>query len=232
MLAARPGRAPGGVGAYVLKQKRSVLREEIEALKRRQILQEARRLFFTMGYHGTTMDAISEALGMGKPFLYRHFPTKLDLLTELYDQAISMSEDALHRALESGNSPETTIRDFVRNYLEVVVTEREIVTIFFRESANVPAEKMHVLNEHKRTFDNRLTTVIQAGIDEGCFSVPSARLSVYAVVGMVNWSYQWYRAEGKLTPAELGDIFADFALAILGASGAVDRGTPPGLPAP
>lgn len=191
------------------------LRHEVEALKRQRLLEEARRLFYEQGYHKTTMDALAEAVGMGKPFVYRHFRNKLDLLTELYDQAIALSGQALEQALAEQESPEDRIRAFVRRYLDVVVNEREIVAIYFREAMNIPDERLAALDEHKRAFDNQLTAVIRKGIDDGVFRVPSARVAAFAIVGMVNWSYQWYRSSGPKPPDELGNIFADFALRLL-----------------
>jgi AcrR family transcriptional regulator len=193
------------------------IREQIDTLKRQRILEEARRLFFSLGYHRTTMEAIADAVDMGKPFLYRHFRNKLDLLVELYDEAIALSEAALERALADRTDSRETIRRFVRNYAQVVVNQREIVAIFFRENVNVPESELERIDEHKRAFDRKLAAVIQRGMDEGAFAVDNARLAAYAVVGMVNWAYQWYREGGRLSPSELGDVFADYALRILDA---------------
>lgn len=194
---------------------RPALREELDSLKRQRILAEARRLFFELGYRNTTMEAVAQAVGMGKPFVYRHFASKVDLLVELYDQAIALSEAALNNALAEQRRPRQTIRAFVRRYLDVVVSEREIVAIFFRELINVPHEKLLQINDHKRAFDNRLTAVIQEGIETEEFRVQSARVAAFAIVGMVNWCYQWYRPGAAFGPAELGEMFSEFALRIL-----------------
>jgi len=191
------------------------MREEVEYLKRKRILEEARRLFFSQGYRGTTMEAIADAVDMGKPFLYRHFRNKLELLVDLYDEAIALSEEALEDALSKGVNARDIVRIFVRNYLNVVLHEREIVAVFFRENVNVPPEELGRIDEHKRAFDRRLRAVIQRGIDAGEFSVDDARLASYAIVGMVNWSYQWYRERGRLSVAEIGEVFAEYALRIL-----------------
>ncbi|HBK04569.1 MAG TPA: hypothetical protein DDZ81_01760 [Acetobacteraceae bacterium] len=201
---------------------RNSMRQDVEALKRQCVLDEARRLFFTLGYHGTTMDAIADAVDMGKPFLYRHFRNKIELLVALYDHAIALSEDALDRALATRLNADETIRIFVRNYLGVVVTHRDIVAIFFRESLSVPPEKLLEIDRHKANFDQKLTAVIRGGIEAGSFRVSDARVAAFAVVGMINWSYQWYRESGSNTPAELGEMFGDFALGIL-KSGRVER---------
>ncbi len=191
------------------------MREEVEHLKRKRILEEARRLFFSQGYRGTSMEAIADAVEMGKPFLYRHFRNKLELLVELYDRAIALSEAALEDALSTGANARDIVRIFVRNYLDVVLHEREIVAVFFRENVNVPPDELRRIDEHKRAFDRRLRGVVQRGIDSGEFTVDDARLASYAIIGMVNWSYQWYRERGRLGVDEIGEVFAEYALRIL-----------------
>jgi AcrR family transcriptional regulator len=50
---------------------------------KQRILQEARSLFFRYGFSKVTMDEAAEALGMSKKTLYRHFPSKEELLEEV-----------------------------------------------------------------------------------------------------------------------------------------------------
>lgn len=47
---------------------------------RNRILTEARGLFFRYGFSRVTMDETAETLGMSKKTLYRHFPSKEELL--------------------------------------------------------------------------------------------------------------------------------------------------------
>jgi AcrR family transcriptional regulator len=47
---------------------------------RQRILTEARALFFRYGFSRVTMDEAAETLGMSKKTLYRHFPSKEELL--------------------------------------------------------------------------------------------------------------------------------------------------------
>ena len=47
---------------------------------KKRIMDEARSLFFRYGFGKVTMDEAAEALGMSKKTLYRHFPSKEELL--------------------------------------------------------------------------------------------------------------------------------------------------------
>jgi AcrR family transcriptional regulator len=55
--------------------------------RRRQLLDAALPCFARGGYRGTTTSELADAAGISPPILYRHFAGKLDLFTELLDEA-------------------------------------------------------------------------------------------------------------------------------------------------
>lgn len=59
-----------------------------EAAKRKQILTAARSLFLTRGYAGTSMDLVTMEAGISKQTLYRYYPTKEALFSDLLSQVI------------------------------------------------------------------------------------------------------------------------------------------------
>ncbi|MCB7136629.1 TetR/AcrR family transcriptional regulator [Cellulosimicrobium marinum] len=54
--------------------------------RRAQLLAIGEELFATDGYHHISMDDIADRAGVGKPVLYRHFPSKLDLYLAIVDE--------------------------------------------------------------------------------------------------------------------------------------------------
>ena len=54
--------------------------------RRVQLLAIGEDLFASHGYHHISMDDIAERAGVGKPVLYRHFPSKLDLYLAIVDE--------------------------------------------------------------------------------------------------------------------------------------------------
>ena len=52
-------------------------------MKRGGILAAAERLFLSLGYIGTTMDAVAIEAGVTKQTVYRYFPSKVSLFSAL-----------------------------------------------------------------------------------------------------------------------------------------------------
>lgn len=62
---------------------------------RLRILLEARELFFRYGFSKVTMDEAADKLGMSKKTLYKHFPSKEDLLEAVTADHIKECDDEL-----------------------------------------------------------------------------------------------------------------------------------------
>ncbi|MEV1142285.1 helix-turn-helix domain-containing protein [Micromonospora sp. NPDC049799] len=65
-------------------ERHPTLREQRRAETQRMIQAHAVRLFVERGYDGTTVNDVAEAAGVSAMTVYRHFPTKEDLV--LFDQ--------------------------------------------------------------------------------------------------------------------------------------------------
>ncbi|MDT0189172.1 TetR/AcrR family transcriptional regulator [Rothia terrae] len=60
-----------------------------KALRRKQLLASALRVFSSQGYHVTTMEHVAEEAQVSKPVLYQHFTGKQDLYLAVLDEQIS-----------------------------------------------------------------------------------------------------------------------------------------------
>lgn len=73
--------------------------------RRTQLLTIAEELFASHGYHHISMDDIADRAGVGKPVLYRHFPSKLDLYLAIVDEQGERLVHAVHETLDPFREP-------------------------------------------------------------------------------------------------------------------------------
>lgn len=57
-----------------------------------------------------SMDEIAAAAGLGRTTLYRHFPTREDLLRSLFRRVVSEAREVMGQVIAEGTSAEETIR--------------------------------------------------------------------------------------------------------------------------
>lgn len=65
------------------------------------VVDAAERLFFTVGFSGTSMDDLAQELRISKKTIYRHFPGKRSLLAAVLDRQFGRIERVLVEATES-----------------------------------------------------------------------------------------------------------------------------------
>ncbi len=69
--------------------------------RRAQLLDAARSVFVTQGFHAAAMDEIAVRAGVSKPVLYQHFPSKQELYLALLDESIETLVGSVRDALQS-----------------------------------------------------------------------------------------------------------------------------------
>jgi AcrR family transcriptional regulator len=98
--------------------------KRLPASERKEIILDvATRTFMEYGYDGAHMDLIAERAGVTKPILYRHFPSKLNLLLSILDRdgeellsSVSLTRDEGINWRKSIALDVGTYLDFVENH--------------------------------------------------------------------------------------------------------------------
>ncbi len=70
-------------------------RRERQAQTRLQVIEAARRIFLSRGYHGTTLSAVVEAAGFTKGAVYSNFASKAELALAVVEEIEREQVDTL-----------------------------------------------------------------------------------------------------------------------------------------
>jgi AcrR family transcriptional regulator len=178
-----------------------------------EILTAAARIFREKGYHGTSVQDIAEAVGLLKGSLYHYIRSKEQLLARLFEGSLGDTIVELEAIATREASATARLRDMVRVYVMSVTANLDAVGIYLREWRSLPAPELARVRARRRAMRRLFEDVITEGVKRRELSAADAKIAALAIIGMCNWTYEWYRPRGRLTPAALADELADRAVA-------------------
>jgi len=196
-------------------------RQEPRPEPRQEILRTAARLFQQQGYDATSMNDVAAALKLSKGGLYHHFESKDEILYHIMSHAMQITEDRVinvvrrldaARADASGiDITEERLRTLIRLHIEVVLSpeDREI-TVMLHENHPLPPALRRKINARKKDYVHFVENLIaDVQRKRGSRSAVTPRAAAFALVGMINWIYQWYKPDGPLTGNALVQQYTD-----------------------
>lgn len=74
-------------------------------------------------------------------------------------------------------------------------------------------EHTSIIREKRDVFRKTIGSTLKNGIENGEFQQGlQANILSFAILGITNWSYQWYQPTGNISPKELTNIYVDMVL--------------------
>lgn len=184
-------------------EKKDTLWDEIAEIKREKILEGAVDLFYEKGYLPSTVDAIAERLGATKPFVYYHFQSKIELLTEICRRGTSEALAVTAKAVAQPLDPVQKLALLVREFTMVVLDMYKHVSIYFREQLNLPQAVADEISKMRRQIDGHVRTLLTEGKARGLFAFDDLAVASQVVTGMVSYAFAWYREPARLSKDQI-----------------------------
>ena len=196
------------------------LREEPPALSADRIREAALRIFAQRGYHATSVREITRACGIVPAALYNHFASKADLLQDLILQGHRVINLRVENALLS-SEPEARQRlvcvtkELARFHAEYT----ELAKLSNREFRTLPEPQSGAIIAQRRRFRGLLEGILSDGVAQGAFQIPAVNgipavtLTAMSILDSLVHIADWYRSDGKFSPQEVADFYAEWVLA-------------------
>lgn len=165
-------------GSGAGRRRRDVERNE------RALLEAAAGVFAKSGVDAPNR-VVADAAGVGVATLYRHFPTRADLVVAVYRHQIDACADAGPLLLSSAPTPFIAILEWIHRFVDFLGTKHGLARVWDGDAAGFSA--LHAL------FVDRLVPVLEDLLEAGRASgevvapIPAYRL-LRAVGDLVAWS--------------------------------------------
>ena len=167
--------------------------------------------FYRHGFQATTLRDIASRVGIQVGSLYNHIKSKGDLLYDIMETImLALLEDQRQVAQE----PDVVERMRLLVYHHVRFHGERAKEVFIGNS------ELRSLNRTQRArivglrheYEEMFQKELEDGIRQGKFLPVDVQVTAYGIIAMTTWVSSWYSARGRLSLAEIADIYSDMVL--------------------
>ena len=117
-----------------------------DAQRNKQVLLAAAATVFVTSGVDAPMRDIAAAAGVGMGTMYRHFPTRADLVVAVYRHQVEACAEAGPILLANGSSPYTALGQWVNLFVDFLVTKHGLTALLQPDSAGFAALHAYFLD--------------------------------------------------------------------------------------
>lgn len=192
---------------------RPALRERYDR-RRREVIATAARLFAERGYQATSMSELTAATGLAAGGLYHYIESKEELLIGICDELLDPLLERAGEIVAVPAPPAEQLRALLHAWLEQIASHRDHMLVFAQERHVIEREpQWRRVRGQRKAFEQLLDDVLARGERDGSMHFEDRAFTLLTLLGMVNYTPQWLRPRGRLTPAQIADGYCDTILA-------------------
>jgi AcrR family transcriptional regulator len=178
-----------------------------------QIFETAARIFCEKGFDKASMGDISVATGLTKAGIYHHIRSKEELLYEIMSYGMDLFEQKVFNRVMTIEDPLERLRATLKGHVLLVTRDRpKEITVILHESNALKGRYRDRINARKKRYVRFLEKTFRDLVKSGAARRIDPSVAAFAMLGMINWIYQWYRPGGRLDENALAEALADMFL--------------------
>jgi AcrR family transcriptional regulator len=171
------------------------------------ILRTSARIFAEKGYHSTTMRDISRETQASLAGLYHYCRSKEELLFLIQDNCFGRVLERLQERLGETADPIEKLRLVIENHLSFFAANMAEMKVLSHEAESLAGEMHEHVSGKKQDYTRLVREILSRAQLPRAAGARDVDLTVatYALFGMMNWIYNWYDPDGKLSVNQLVD---------------------------
>jgi AcrR family transcriptional regulator len=178
-----------------------------------QILETAARIFCEKGFDKASMEDVADAVGLTKAGLYHHIGSKDELLFAIMSYGMDLFEEKVLNRVMAIPDPLERLKVALRGHVLLVIRDRpKEVTVILHETNALRGRYRDRINARKKRYIKFLEKTFREMIKSGTARRVDPSAAAFAMLGMINWIYQWYRPGGRLNEEAVADALSDVFL--------------------
>lgn len=194
--------------AFAAGQKRSPAKRKTPDLPSKNsrlghIYQTAAKLIHDQGYEATSLNDIAKAAGLTKAGLYHYVSSKESLLYATMNYGMDLVESDVLTPARLVSEPVERLRTLLRAYANLVMTERQAITIVINEAQGLGKARRAAIRKRRHVFQDFVRETIEKVKDDHGLPKQDIGITTQCFVGSLVWLTYWYSPQGRLTKEEV-----------------------------
>jgi len=178
-----------------------------------EILEVAAQLFKEKGFKATSIQDISEKLGLEKGAIYYWIKSKDDILYILIEEEGELFLNMIREIANQKKSPDEKLEELIKNHIKILANNINKAAVFFLELRSLPEKWKKKILRFRDEYESILRNLIEEGQKSGLIRDDiDPKMIGFAILGVINWVYTWYNPKGQKSPDEIADNFAKIIL--------------------
>jgi len=155
--------------------------------RRRQIIDVARKIIATRGMEALSIRELAKEVGISEAAIYRHFPSKKDILLLLIDDIETTLLDTVEQAASEKSEPLESLENVLKAHLSYVEQRRGVSLIVISETLRLADKSLGKrMFEVVNRFLSRIEELLAQGVKSGQISqeidLGTAALTIFAII--------------------------------------------------
>jgi AcrR family transcriptional regulator len=174
-----------------------------------RLVESALGLFAEKGFERTSVQDIVQAAGVTKGAMYHYFPSKDDLLAEIYFRVLRMQLDRLDTFAKSDAPILERLGDAAADVVATTIENLDSTTIFLRSMHALSEDHEREVRRQRRRYHDMFRQIILDGQATGDLRADAdADLVVDYFFGAVHHLPMWWELGHNHTPEDVSSQFA------------------------
>ena len=153
--------------------------------RRQKILGAAAELFGTQPYDNVQMRDVAARAEVGKPTLYRYFPSKEELFLEVFKSGLDRLETEIAAILDAQEQPRRALERLLRALLGALGGQVAALRLLTDDQSTVMRRWRNEFRRRRRLIVDATRRILEAGVASGEFRTVDLETVPSMVIGIV-----------------------------------------------
>ena len=170
-----------------------------------KIIDKATDLFYKHGFVKASIRDIVRAVGVTNSTFYSHFKNKDEILYMIIENIGTTLHEILSEVIGKHDDPVDCLKQMIFRQVCLICEKSKEIKIYIEEQYQLPPHlRKKALKQHRQIYElyfNKISAIENKGLKRNI----NPTVMTFSIFAMMNWSYRWFKEEGKLSIEEVAE---------------------------